>query len=70
MTGPWGNIKFFGALGAFVDFKKHSILKIPPTTYIKITLIEVGAHYHCWREENAGASGAIQTSRSVFCTPA
>ena len=28
MTGPWGNIKFFGALGAFVDFKKHAILKI------------------------------------------
>ena len=27
MTGPWGNIKFFGALGAFVDFKKHAILK-------------------------------------------
>ena len=28
MTRPWGNIKFFGALGAFVDFKKHSILSI------------------------------------------
>ena len=26
MTRPWGNIKFFGALGAFVDFKKHAIL--------------------------------------------
>ena len=27
MTGPWGNIKILGALGAFVDFKKHAILK-------------------------------------------
>ena len=30
MTRPWGNIKFFGALGAFVDFKKHSILRTAP----------------------------------------
>ena len=37
MTRPWGNIKFFGALGAFVDFKKHSILKVQ---YKKVNEIE------------------------------
>ena len=33
MTGPWANIKIFGVLGAFVDFKKRMILK---------ALLEVG----------------------------
>ena len=35
MTGPWANIKFFGVLGAFVDFKKRMILMGFPRSQAK-----------------------------------